>query len=432
LTLKKNLPLSKSGIPTTLPFLILACFIFVFLPGGGIVFVIPALAALGVFPLVRRIKSLILSRYQGEFDLWEEKINILNESIAEKDKLLETLPAKNERVSLLFDISQNLIELIEPEKIIDSLIDTLEKIFPAADNILFFNFDKEEQALILSRSLRRQNDTLSSSKGLPAGRQGNVLDKWVLHQNRSLLIEDITKDFRFDFHKLPAYQERKIHSFVLSPLSIGYKSLGVLRIEAKSPQSFSLDDSRLLRNISDLGAVVLERALLFKRAEDLAIKDSLTGLFLRNHFSQYLNRSLKEAGDEILGLIMLDIDDFKRINDTYGHVVGDLVLMKLAEILKENSEKAKGIACRFGGEEFALVLAAKSQKEVTHCAENILQDVRQTELSFRRKKVTFTVSAGLAFYPLDSDSAKALIEQADVLLYKAKYAGKNKLCYTGQ
>ena len=427
MTLKKNLPLSKKGLPTTLFFLLLACFIFVFSPGGGIVFIIPALAAPGAFLLVRKIKFLILSRYQGEFDLWEGKINVLNESIADKAKLLETLPAKNERVSLLFKISQNLIELIDAEKIIDSLIDTLEKIFPAADNILFFNFDKEEQVLILSRALRRNNDTLSSQKG-------NALDKWTLRQNRSLLIEDITKDFRFDFHKLPAYEKRKIHSFVLSPLSIGYKSLGVLRIEAKSPQVFSLDDSRLLRNISDLGAVVLERALLFKRAEDLAIKDSLTGLFLRNHFSQYLNRSLKEAaaGRGILGLIMLDIDDFKKINDTYGHVVGDLVLMKLAAILKKNSEEAHGIACRFGGEEFALVTAAANRQEITSCAENILSEVKQAELSFRRKKFAFTVSAGLAFFPNDSDSAKALIEQADVLLYKAKYEGKNKLCYTGQ
>ncbi|MBU2265711.1 MAG: diguanylate cyclase [Candidatus Omnitrophica bacterium] len=388
---------------------------------------VPALAVAGVFLLIGKIKSLIFSKYQGDFDLWEEKINLLNESIAEKGKLLETLPAKEERVSFLFEISQNLIELIDFEKIIDLLIDTLEKIFPTADNILFFNFDKEGDKLILNRCLRRKNDTISSKKG-------NALDKWVLHQNRSLLIDDITKDFRFDYSKLPAYQERKVHSFILSPLSVGHKSLGVLRIEAKSPGLFSLDDSRLLRNISDLGAVVLERALLFQRAQDLAIKDSLTGLFVRSYFSQYLSRSLKDAAAkrQAVGLIMLDIDDFKKINDSYGHVVGDLVLMNLAGILKENINEQTGIVCRFGGEEFALVVTKSSRIEIIACAENILSAVRKTVLAFRRKKVSFTVSQGLAFYPDDCDSASVLIEQADVLLYKAKREGKNKLCYSGQ
>jgi len=174
--------------------------------------------------------------------------------------------------------------------------------------------------------------------------------------------------------------------------------------------------------------------LFFERAEDLAIKDSLTGLFLRNHFSQYLNRSLRSASvnSKTLGLIMLDIDDFKQVNDTYGHTVGDLVLIKLADILKKDIDKSGGISCRFGGEEFALAIAADSRKEIIACAENIFSEVRQAEISFRRKKVTFTVSAGLAFYPGDFDTAKGLIEQADVLLYKAKREGKNKLCYTGR
>ncbi len=387
---------------------------------------LPALGATAIFIFVRKFRGRIISRYQGEFEGFEEKINLLTKSIQEKKKLLELLPEKTKRASFLFDISKSLIELIDPEEILNSLIQILEKLFPEADSILVFSFDKEEGALHLVRSLKRKAHTIKEKKG-------SSLDKWVLHQNRSLVIDNIAKDFRFDSGQLLAYKERKAHSFVLSPLSIGHRSLGLVRVESENPGAFSLDDSRFLRNICDLAAVVLERSILFKRTEDLAIKDSLTGLFLRNYFSDYLSKQLKHSQRQgrSLGLIMLDIDDFKAINDSYGHVVGDLVLIKLADILKKSVVNKGGMASRFGGEEFMVLLFESDKKELIACAENICQAVREAKLAFRRKKIGFTVSLGLAFYPESADTASGLIEEADRFLYKAKGEGKNKICYSG-
>lgn len=426
MTLQKNIPLYKHGVLSSLPFLIIASLIFSFHPKGGPIFLIPFLASILIFILVRKIRAAIISRHQGEFESFQEKINLLTKSIEEKQDISKTLPVKNERASFLFDISKSLIELIEPEEIFDSIIQILERLFPEADSILVFRFDKEEGFLSLIRSHKRKLDPIKEKKG-------SSLDKWVLHQNRSLLIDDIVKDFRFDHTKLIAYKERKAHSFVLSPLSIGRRSLGLVRIESQTKEAFSLDDSRFLRNICDLAAVVLERSILFRRTEELATKDSLTGLFMRSYFSEHLARELRRAQrhKKSLGLIMLDIDDFKTINDTYGHVVGDLVLIKLADILKKAVVKKEAIVSRFGGEEFTLLLSEADQGQVITCAESICKTVQGTSLVFRRKKIPFTISLGVAFYPNKAKDPADLIEEADRFLYQAKRQGKNRTCYSG-
>ena len=102
-----------------------------------------------------------------------------------------------------------------------------------------------------------------------------MLEKWILKNNQSLVIDDITKDFRFDCNKIMAYKDRQASSFIVAPLSIGEKTLGSMRVESTKPSAFSFDDSRLLRSVCDLGIVVLERAGLFAKTEEMAIKGFL-------------------------------------------------------------------------------------------------------------------------------------------------------------
>jgi len=362
-------------------------------------------------------------RLVSESELLQERINIISKSIEQKKKLLNTLPLKYQRVSSLFEVTQKLIELVEPEKIFDFLIKTLANLFPQVDNILLFNFDKEADSLYLVRSHKEKSVVIEE-------KTGDALDKWVLQQNRSLLVEDITKDFRFDYNRVSAYTMRSVSSFVLSPLSIEYRFLGMARLEAKLPSQFSLEDSRILRNVCDLGAVVMERAKLFKRAQDLAITDPLTNLYVKDYFFQklksYLNRS--SAKKSPLSIVMLDIDDFKKINDFYGHMVGDTVLRKLAKIMSSVVGKTENIITRFGGEEFIILFDKLSREEVLDKAEEIRKTAENTLISFRRQKVKFTVSLGVAFYPDDGKTALELINKVDVLMYKAKKKGKNRVC----
>ena len=387
---------------------------------------IPSFIGCILFVIFRKLQLNKFSKYQGEFDRKHETINLLTESIREKKFLLQTLPFKCQRVSFLFNVSQKLIEIIGSAEVLNFLIKTLEELFPQADNILIFDFDKENYSINLVRSFNKTKSIVNEIKG-------DELDNWVLRHNCSLMIEDLTKEFKFDYLKIEAYIKRGARSFISSPLSIGNKILGVVKIESRNPQIFTLDDSRILRNICDLGTVVLERAELFSHAQDLIIRDSLTSLFVKDYFFKMLKEKIKAAKTDkkMVGVMMLDIDDFKLLNDNYGHAIGDAALRTVAEVLSKVSDVSGNLAARFGGEEFIIYIGDCNKKELLLIAEKIRMEIKRVGLTFRRKKVHFTISLGAVLYPIDGVESISLVDKADNLLYKAKKEGKDQICFTG-
>ncbi len=376
-----------------------------------------------IFLIFWRLRLYTLSKVHGKFDLTEGEINLLTESIADKKKLLRSLPLKYQRISLLFNISQKLIELTDREDILDLVISALSELFPQAESIAFFDFNKERDTLSLARASRHDTSAIEKT--------GDVLDQWVLRHNLSLLIEDLTKDFRFDFNKVKVYKSRGITSLIISPLAIGHRILGLVRIESRKPLTFSLDDSRILRSICDLGAVVFEKASFFRRLEDLAIRDSLTALFIKDYFFARLSEELERAKGKTArpGVIMLDIDNFKDINDNHGHIVGDLALKNLAKILTRTASGGGNVIARFGGEEFVILIVETNKTELLVACENIRRAVEESGLSFRRKRIKFTVSLGAVLSSGD-EGAAALVDKSDKLMYRAKKEGKNRVCFS--
>jgi len=383
------------------------------------------LAAGFLFLIFHKLKLSLLSRSKSELQTQEEKINLLAESITVKEENLQFLPQIRRKAAFLFNVSQSLIELTDRDQIHDFIINTLGELFPQADSILFFSFNKERDSLSLLRSLKRKHSVVKEKKG-------GVIDKWTLHHNRSLLIEDITKDFRFDADNIEAYKKRGAHSFIISPLSIDHRLLGIIRVESDQPSNFTLDDLRFLRNICDLGTVVLERIDLFTSAQDLAIRDFLTTLYLRDYFFKRLEEEVKRVQNKEskIGIIMLDIDDFKKVNDDYGHIVGDFVLRKLSKILVGIAGGAGNLISRYGGEEFIIYIPECNKGELLRVGEEIRKKIEGSELTFRRKKINFTVSLGAILAPNKFENIKEIVQRVDKLLYKAKKEGKNKLCFS--
>ena len=424
--LQQNIPLYNFFIFTTLFLSSVISLFFTFIGKVSFTFSFMSILAGGVsFFVFRALKLRIISFDKSGLEEEEEKNNLLSESIAAKKAVLCFLPQIRRKTSLLFNASQNLIELTNCEEIYDFLINSLGEFFPGADSVLFFTFNKEKDSLSLVRSLKRKASVIKEKKG-------SSLDKWVLHHNCSLLIEDLTKDFRFDYSKIEAYRERKAQSFIISPLSAGSRFLGIIRVESEKPSSFTLDGLRLLRNICDLGAVVIERVNLFERAQDLAIKDSLTSLYSRDYFFQRLAEERGRLCDKNsrIGILMIDIDDFKKINDTYGHIVGDFVLKKLAQSFKSIAGEAGNVICRYGGEEFIILVAECDKEKLLRLGEEIRRKAQEAELIFRRRRINFTVSLGAVFCFGDQESAEGLVSRVDKLMYTAKKKGKNRLCFS--
>ncbi|MCP4651840.1 MAG: GGDEF domain-containing protein [Candidatus Omnitrophica bacterium] len=150
-------------------------------------------------------------------------------------------------------------------------------------------------------------------------------------------------------------------------------------------------------------------------------------LYLFARLKEEISRAKsKKSG---LGIIMIDIDNFKNINDTHGHRVGDIVLKRLAKILLQLIGDSGNMVSRFGGEEFVGFLVECDKKHLIEVAESIRETVENTIVSFRRKKIVFTVSAGAVMYPDDGEDILELIDNVDHLLYKAKREGKNRVCF---
>jgi len=158
-------------------------------------------------------------------------------------------------------------------------------------------------------------------------------------------------------------------------------------------------------------------------------RDSLTGLFSRAYFDNQLQLEILDATKEgwNVGLVILDIDHFKNINDTYGHPVGDLVLQAIAKVVL-NTVGGQGICARYGGEEIAIILPQTNSKSAIKLAEGIRQAIENEVIDTGEgQTVSLTASLGAAIYPQDSRDINSLIKNADKALYQAKEAGRNKV-----
>ena len=187
---------------------------------------------------------------------------------------------------------------------------------------------------------------------------------------------------------------------------------------------------RFLTTIGGLGAVAIENAQLYERVEQLAIKDSLTGLYLRRHL---LDRMPEEISRQIrqknqLAFLMLDLDKFKHYNDKFGHIAGDIVLRTVGMILADLFSDPGMLICRYGGEEFSILLPDCSRQKAIELAEELRKRISDQTIILRREKTRITVSVGVAVFPKDAQNAKELIHKADQALYKAKKEGRNRVC----
>lgn len=222
--------------------------------------------------------------------------------------------------------------------------------------------------------------------------------------------------------------EEAVKTFAAVPLLSENKLVGILTVE-----DLPFIDFERVAILAMQFSLEIKKVLLYEMVEELAITDSLTGLYVRRYFferfDEELNRSARYKFK--FACLMMDIDDFKKCNDTYGHLVGDVVLKEIAAIIKQNTREID-LAGRYGGEEFSLILPETERDGAYLVAERIRKKVEENVFKAYDEKLKITISIGVAFYPKDSNTAEELIEKADEALYKAKRSGKNIVCMSGK
>ncbi len=221
------------------------------------------------------------------------------------------------------------------------------------------------------------------------------------------------------------------------PLYSEDRLLGCLRVdEPRNGRSPSLETIRALEIFANQAVAAIESARSYNEAREQSIRDSLTGAYNHRHFQDVLQRELGRA--ERLGrpltVLMLDIDDFKSINDRFGHPVGDAILQGIVGEIRSEVRGDMDLLARYGGDEFALVLPETPVADAVIVAERVRRrvDERLFRMPDSHQILRATVSIGLATYPDDAAEKKDLVDKADAALYRAKHGGKNAVVATSE
>lgn len=183
----------------------------------------------------------------------------------------------------------------------------------------------------------------------------------------------------------------------------------------------------LLTGIAESMATALRNAQAHEKLKELSIRDSLTGLYNRRALEEIMDLERSKRVPSPLAILILDVDDFKAINDTFGHPAGDRVLSVLGRLLKDNCRK-ENIVARYGGEEFAILMTNTALTGAVKVAERLRKVLAAQNFAFAGRKVKLTVSIGVACSAGKSADPETLLSQADQALYRAKRSGKNRVC----
>ena len=317
-------------------------------------------------------------------------------------------------------ISQALSTTIKIEEVLAKMVDLARGIVPY-DRCVLFIADRTGTTLVLGaqRGFREgaEEVRIAADYGL-AG--------FVATSGRPLLFSDLKESNRTVEIVPGAQGQERIRSFLGLPVHHQEGLAGAWVLVADEPGRFNAEHLDLLTVVASQAAILISNAVLHQTVERMAVTDGLTGLYNHRWFQERLAYELAR-GDrhkEPLSLLLLDIDHFKKINDTYGHPFGDEVLRRLAAELGRLSRRVDFVA-RYGGEEFAIILINTDRRGCRTSAQRVLDAVRALRISHEGSDFTFTLSIGTATCPDDAVTREDLVRCADQALYAAKESGRN-------
>jgi diguanylate cyclase (GGDEF)-like protein len=250
----------------------------------------------------------------------------------------------------------------------------------------------------------------------------------IIRDGHSLCLPDYqATKLKFRFHADDPSQS-PLHSAIGIPFKSGRESFGGLVLESFNTNHFTPQDLDKLEIIGKSASIVVSFIRIYQTMKNLAMVDGLTGISNHRAFKERLNTEIernRRYGSK-LTLLILDLDKFKRINDSYGHLFGNFVLRKIANIIHGSIRTIDAVA-RFGGEEFAVILININKSNSLMTAERIRKNIQSFVFEKGGVRERITISIGMAEHPSDADDAQTIIAQADMAMYRAKKAGGNQV-----
>ena len=344
------------------------------------------------------------------------------------ERLLEANQIMNERLLelyTLYNVSKTLSMSIQ-----------LNELFDLAMNLIGKSLNVGMYSLMLIED-ETGDLSLRAQHGLPDAilmhgpiKTGEGLCARVFNSGEPVIINDMSKQDEWVYFKGSGIEKG---SYLGVPLLQPDGSiLGVLNAHKPDSDGFKEMDERLFKAVAEHVAVSVDHALAFQQTQELMSRDELTNLHNRRYFFERFEREVYRAEryKRSLSVLMIDIDHFKNMNDTYGHLRGDQALKNIARILEKHLRKAD-IVARYGGEEFLILLPETDKESAAKAAEKLREEVAIFDFNQdaeHLESANLTITIGVASMPEDSAEAIDLIDLADKALYFGKAQGRNQVC----
>lgn len=348
--------------------------------------------------------------------------------VLENLHLREDMKGRTKMVRMLTEITHVISASLDSNELFQSILEKTTEFLQAEQGSLMVL--EEKSSTLAVQAIKGLNKTLVEMLRI---QPGEGISGKVYQSGLPLLVQDVGRDDRISH---PPRSRYKTGSFICAPLRLHDRALGVINLADKiGGGTFSEDDLQLLTAIGAYASVAIERSVYHRKTEELrkiSITDSLTGLLNRRYFQERLTEEIERSRRHRIpvSLMIIDIDDFKGFNDTFGHLEGDEILKTLTHAIRQYI-RAIDVAARYGGEEFTVILPQTSKQDAAVIAERICRGIERNE-AFQQRFVEnrpLTVSIGLAAFPDDAASIESLVRHADEALYAAKSLGKNRVIF---
>ncbi len=333
----------------------------------------------------------------------------------EHTKRVKTLHTFNE-------IGKALTSTLNIKEVLEIMMEKISEILKPTNWSLLL-VDEDKKHLVFEIVVGEGGDRIKNMKL----KVGEGIAGWVAKEGIPLLVPDVEKDKRFT-RKIDKAINFRTKSIICVPLKSKGNTLGVIELINKVEEgSFTDEDMLILTTLADYTAIAIENAKYLQRVEELTITDDLTQLYNSRYLHRFLDYEVERTKryKMSLSMVFFDIDYFKSINDTYGHLCGSKLLKEIGELLASTIRKVD-VGCRYGGDEFIVIMPQTSKEDAILAAKKLRRRInKHIFLKEEGLRVKITASFGVASIPEDAHDKLGLIHLADQAMYSVKNLNKD-------